>query len=572
MKISLMNQAELTGASNVDNSYGKSASRRFIVTEHNNERLHWNMQSRTWSSKDTETMAVFSSAFDQINQYFAYLPEAQQQRIFNKYAEIHGVLRSVTRVADQCEDLVAAITPMVEDLYNCINQEHFYNWVWNVLRPPIPQSSSAKVFDPETMPGTRERTYLYDDYLNLIPTIIASRVVCPFWFDFVELTYDNVNKEHRELVPFGLLSDTWLVKSPGMLRLEEFVDHTVGNEKYNPAAILLGIGSSNFVYWIIAALVINRIVTVDVMGLRPDKQVVSALYNFIVTRVSGLYSSQPNVNNKFAESSYASDENNQSFLEGFRHRIELTPGQEADGDYYLERALDKLLAGTRDPLDLLERVAPGIDHRLVRDSLASATRMDISLVCDAQINMAAWLFHPYSQVRASNNFRSERILTLLGLAQAVLLHQGKVDLATLVTGQYVRTVNDGSIHVLGETVATLKANEREVYRATFPMEKITRNQNKTTNYVMEDIYALVLSLQDYDISCTFSPETLAKVQGDNTSRRYFLKKNAVSMVMDYAVELANRPIIRADPDLIYQQLIAKTAGVEFVNSGPSGSF
>lgn len=569
MKISLMNQAELSGDNSLNNSYGKSASRRFIVTEHNNQRLHWNMQTRTWSSKDIAAMNVFSTAFDQINQYFAYLPEQQQQAIFNKYKEIHNVLRSVTRVADQCEDLVAAITPIVTELFNCINPEHLSNWVWNVLRPPIPASSTAKTFDRDTMPGTRERTYLYDDYIGLIPAVIAFRMVCPFWFDFVELTYDNVNKEHRELVPYGLLSETWLVKSDAMLRLEEFVDHTVGNEKYNPAAILLGIGSSNFVYWIISALVINRIVTVDIMGLRPDKQVVSALYNFIVTRVSGLYSSQPNVNNKFAESSYASDENNQSFLEGFRHRIELTVGQEADGDYAIERVLDQLLKGSRDPLDILERVAPGIDHNLVRDALATATRLDIGLVCDAQINFAAWLFHPYSQVRASNNFHSGRILTLLGLAQAVLLHQGKVDLAMIVTAQCVRAVNDGSVHVLGETIATFKASDREVYRSTFPLEKPTRNPTKPINYVMEDIYKLVLSLQDYDITCSFSDETLAKVQGTNTSRRYFLKKNAVTMVMEYAVELANRPIIRADPDLIYQQLAARMAGAEFINNRES---
>lgn len=559
MEIKVVAQSDLESDSN--DNYGYKTGKRYIATIHNGESLFWSFPSRTWN----KTNESHSTVFEQLNKYFASLPQQQQAAIFEAYRDIYSVQRSNKRNSDTCEDLVSAITPLVTKLFACIDKDHLHNWVWSVLRPTIPVTSSAMVFDPTTMPGTRERTYLNPDYRDLIPLIIVLRMVCPFWFDFVELTAGTVSQDHRDMVPFGLLVDSWPMHSPAMHRLTEFIDHTVGKEKYNPAVILLGIGSNTFVYWILAAMVIVRIPVVDVMGTQSDKQVVSALYNFIGVRITTLRKSQPSVNNKFADSSFNADENNQSFLEGFRNRIELTVGQEADGDYYIERTLELIERNEREPLSLLERVAPGIDYALVRDALKSSKRLDINLITEQQINIAAWLFHPYSQARASNNFRGERILTLLGLAQAVLLHLGKFDLAIMVTAECSPIHIDDSVVVIGEAIASLRSADRDRYRATFPLEKTNRNKNNSENYVMTDVYAMVKAMQGYNITCTFSKNTLAKLPIVKTliDRRYTLRSDSVTLLMDFAVYLAERPIVRIDPNAVYLQLIAsKGIGLE----------
>lgn len=563
MRIRVVGHAEASGDDFEAYSMGKARSKRFMIVEHGDTQLQWNFPPRTWNT-DPDTNA---EAFDQINMYFAQLSEPEQVAIFNEYANIHEVLRSTNMQQDDCEGLIEAIRPMAERLFSHIEPTRFHNWVWAFLKPRIP-AEMATTFNADTMPGTKERTYVVEDYRGLVPLAIVVRAACPFWFDFAALTKGQLSREHKDMLAYSLIEQAWPAKCKAMKRLEEFVDHTVGADRNNPAATLMGIGSDDFVYWAMSSLVINRLPIVDVMGTSNLTPVVSALYNYVRHRVTTIASSQPAIRNKFAETTYSTDENNQSFLEGFRNRIALTVGQEAKGDFYLERQLQMItpgLAGMGDfgPFEqeyaLLQRVAPGIDPMLVMDALTSANQLQNVTLSEEQITIAAWLFHPYSQVRTVGNFYKERVIALLGIAQAVLLHHGKNDLAMLVTAAYEQVDNSGGMHYIGESIAPLRANDRANYAAVFPMEQ--KSKKKVKNLVIDDVYALVSSLQDYDINCTFSDATLRKVQGSNPNRTYLLRRDAVTMFMDYAKWLAERPIIRIDPDEIYRRLMGDKIGV-----------
>lgn len=558
MRIRVVGQAEAAGDEiDVSNSFGKVRSKRFMIVEHGDLQLQWNFPPRTWNT-DPDTNA---EAFDQINVYFALLDQPTQASIFAEYNNIHNVLRSTNMVLDECEDLIEAIRPHAKKLFSYIDPVKFNNWVWTNLKPVIPASASAVHFDPNTMPGTRERTYLLEDYRGLIPLAILIRAACPFWFDFAALTRQVLSREHKDMLAYSLIEQSWVARCPAMQRLEEFVDHTVGADRNKPEAILMGIGTDDFVYWALSSLIINRLPIVDVMGYNSATPVVSALYNYVRHRVTTIGSTQPAIKNKFAESSYSTDENNQSFLEGFRNRIALTVGQEAQGDYYLERQIELIRAGKTEEWSLLERVAPGIDMALVRDAMASVKVLETVRISEEQLIIAAWLFHPYSQVRTVGNLLKDRVIVLLALAQAVLLHYGRNDLAILVTAGYERTDDTGGMHYIGESIAQLRANEKEKYRAVFPLEQIGRSQKKIKNFVLDDVYALVSSLQNYDINCTFSEATLRRIQDKNTNRKYFLRRDAVVMFMDFVQYLAERPLIRIDPDEIYKQLMAKSIGI-----------
>lgn len=556
MKIQVVGQATVSGDDDEDvGTGGKSKSRRFIIVEHGGEQLQWSIPPRSWNSKEESNNA---EVFDQINAYFSILPMETQAAIFEEYRNIHTVLRATNMQQDDCQDLIQAIRPMAKRLFDHIDPTHFGNWVWSYLRPRIP-STIKSAFDADTMPGTMERTYVIEDYKALIPLAIIVRMGCPFWFHFAFITAKELSREHKDMLTFSLIEQAWPVHTHAMKRLEQFVDHTVGAERNNPAATLMGICADEYVYWVLSGMVISRLPTVDALGTNPDAPVIGALYNFIWSRIGSVVSSQPAIKNKFAETSYSADENNQSYLEGFRNRIALTVGQEALGDYYLERQIEMIVNGERDPYSLIERVAPGIDYNLVIDSIAStkaALMNDIPI--DEQITIAAWLLHPYSQVRTVGNLLKDRVINLLGLAQAILLHHGKVDLALLVSAKYEYSGLDGTGRAFGETIATPRAAERDAYRPIFPMEQRSRNQKKVRNFVFEDVYALVHSLQEYDITCTFSDETLRRVKGNNPNRQYFLKKDAVMMFMEYAKWLATREIVRIDPDAVYQQLLQGT--------------
>lgn len=527
---------------------GRKSNKILLVT-HKGETLQWNVTNKTWNTTDVETT---NTAFEPINRYLMSLPMTQQDAIFEVYREIRSVLASTkTQNSENCEDLIEATKPLAEKLFALIDKQHFYNWVWTVLRPNIPANIRSE-FDSTTMPGTRERTYLLSDYHELIPLAIIVRMACPFWLDFIYLTKNSLSKELKDMHVYSIINKSWPAKSPGMERLREFVTHTVGNDKNHPAAVLMGIGSDDFVDWALSYVVVTRLPIVDVMGTNSTAPVAPALFSAIRARVQTITAGQPRIKKKFTETS-SNDDNNQSFLEGFRSRMAVTIGQELTGTCYLLAELDRVKKNDTNPYGMLQRVAPGIDYALVRDAIKSCSVLLEEHIIDQQVNLAAWLFHPYSQCRAVGNLRKFEVVSLIAMAQAVFLHQGKVDLAILVSAIYAPN-SLSSDTVIGEQIAPIRAAERAELAKNFPIEQRGKGTGRNpSNTVVDNVQEMVRLLQNYDISCTFSPKMQEIYRPGNSNPRYSLRKDASSMFMAFVNELSMREVVEVDPMLAYQQ-------------------
>lgn len=549
MKISIVNQAQLADAS-FSSSFnaGMQSTNKIILVEHKGVTLQWNILNKIWNSTDIETS---NSSFDPINAYLSSLSPELQDNIFKVYCEIREVMTNTSgQGADTCEELIDVTRPLASKLFGLINQTQFYNWVWQVLRPNIPLNIKEH-FDPLTMPGTRERTYLLKDYRGLIPLAIIVRMAVPFWMDFIYLTKGSISPEHRDMLVYSIIQGTWPSKCAAMERLMEFTTHTVGNDANHPAAILLGIGSDSFVLWALSGLVVSKLPTLDVMGNNTKAPVAPALFQAIRARVNQVTTGQAKITKKFAESS-SNDDNNQSFLEGFRNRLALTIGQELTGSHYLLLELDRVLKRDMNPYGMLRRVCPDIDFALVQDCIKSANDLTAQYIIDEQVDIASWLFHPYSQCRATGNLHKEEMIALIGMAQAVFLTQGHLDFAILVSGRYDPN-NLSANTVVGETISSIRPNDRAAFREHFPIEQQTRPSRPLVNMVFEDITAFAKRLQNYDITCTFSNEVNAMFRSNNPNRRYYIRRDAATMFMNLGVELATRPEVEIDPMKVFEE-------------------
>ncbi len=535
------------------------SARKMILIEHNNESLSWKFPSRVWKpgKNEEEDGDSNSSVFDEMNQYLATLPVYVQDMIFQTYREINQVLTSTEQMQDDTVELLMEnIKPLASRLFSFIDRDHFTSWVWNTLRPRVP-NDVKETFDPLTMPGSIERTYLRADYYDLIPLVLVVRLACPFWFGFSELTKESVTNNQRDVFCYMLIEDAWPTHSPAMKRLEVFVDHTVGNQREREEVVLAGISSDAFVHWTLSSVVVKRCPVVDARGNRPDSTpVVSALYSHVCFRISAILTGSPKITAKFATVEGGDSENNISFLEGFRNRQAVSTGSELSNEHYLAKAIEAAKQGRIDPYSLLDRVAPGIDIKLVIDALESSKALHKAMIVPEQINLASWLFHPYSQAKAVGSFKKDRIIEMLALAQAVCLHQKRPDLAAIVTGSY-RMIGSGEDDggSVGETVEGLRAADRAELGKVFTLERAIGA--KRLNIVISDMQMYILRLQSYKIRLTFSDYTLAIVQGaGNNSREYELPRNTLMIFMNFLKYLATREIVTLNPDEVYASIVA----------------
>lgn len=556
MELKIIRQADLDGDGS---DYGMVSNaqtrRRLIVIYHKGEQLQWNIPSRVWSTSPRGGDDPEANVFEELNRYIATLAEGTQDSMFNTYRQINNILKNTDLFGPSAIDqVIGKITPLAKTLFNFIDPKSFSHWVWFTLRPNVP--TDLKHEFTSAMPGTAERTYLHGDYYQLIPLVIIVRLACPFWFDFSDLLKDELHADNKDVYAFSLIDQTWAANCEAMKRLELFVDHTTGNEKFSDAVIMSGIGSANYVRWVLSGLIVKRVPVVEVMESSPETSVVSALFNYIRYRMTSVISGSPRVNAKFVDTT-GDGESNLSYLEGFRNPLQLSEGDKQVNDYYPEFTFEKVMAGIIEPMSLLDRVAPGINPALVIDAYHSCKKLENYAIAEEQEALASWLFHPYSQVRAVGNFHKERVIQMLSMAQAVFLHQGKLDLAYMVSAKYVVESADEKMVVIGSGVETPKIQEREEFRKFFPLEKVFQGNKKPRNHAYEDLENMVRNLQSYDIFCTFSDETLRKYQGSNVNRRYSLKRNTMSMLMEFVKELAVRPTIKIDPMKVYDDLMTR---------------
>ena len=143
------------------------------------ETLEWNIKLF-----DKVSYSGAFDIFEQINGYWARLPQANQDKIFVIYKRIREVF-------DQFYDtneLTMALYTLVRDLYEEHDLVAIRHWIDFYSNLSVPSSVEEKFSGEQDSSKTRERTYLKEDYMWLVTLSVAIRVMIPIWGEFISRT------------------------------------------------------------------------------------------------------------------------------------------------------------------------------------------------------------------------------------------------------------------------------------------------------------------------------------------------------------------------------------------------
>lgn len=162
--------------------------------------------------------------FAEINQYWSRLRPTLQQEIFDIYREIRNIL-------DDYSDLRTLQERMRYQL-KALMERHQYEDVEFFVQLNVPiiiPADVEEVFDPHSINiiGTRERTYIKEDYRQLVILSIAMRPLGIIWGEYIGIVENEVSNTWKEMNAFYLLLDTWVLDSEPMKRLATYVDANV---------------------------------------------------------------------------------------------------------------------------------------------------------------------------------------------------------------------------------------------------------------------------------------------------------------------------------------------------------
>lgn len=396
-----------------------------------------------------------------INGYFASLPMATQDAIFDIYKEIETALE----VTDATQELHEHMKSLVQDLYKLITYKDIEEYVLvggrkDNLEIQLPELKTKYDIDSPD----NDRTYLLDDYVDLMCFSIALKPMLPIWGQYIETIAAEVGTIYKEDRAASLIDDTHLLNTKAYKRFSRYVHayttHSSGD--IGLAAVLGNMSSIGFPKYLLNLSMVRKLATskLPLVGSPLEAgSLIRECYSYIkskVERPESVFRGLGYIRDKVPEYSDKEDDNS-SNLERFKMRERLDKG-----------TIMGIKAMIDSPYDLLNRFDYTAPHEYLEASLAwiharPSVVSSPALVFLIQHVLSGFQIHrplpaikatilealpntisyPNTELIKTITFSSSmvhlmdlpRLLNLAAITQALLAHNGYYNLAALITSR-----------------------------------------------------------------------------------------------------------------------------------------
>jgi hypothetical protein len=491
---------------------------------------HGNSDELVWNIALFDKMSVTDNIdiFEQINSYWERQPISVQDRIFDIYKRIKDVFGEIW----DSNELTRRLYSLVAELYEYHKLDDIRHWVDFYSNLLLPQGLREVYADSHEMPGTRERTYLKEDYKWLVTLSIALRVMIPIWGEFIARTKKETGTALKEYYAFQLLSNSNIFKSEPMERLRIYVEHSLPTDKPLSSAILGGISSEDFPIWILSLVAIRRLSVGDIRGIDPNYSLVTFIYKYIGQKVKGNDNNFTGIiKDKITEDQGQDSENNLSKLEGYKIKQDLPAGDIAIINHYLQNISN-----------LATLICPDINVDLINSSLESARVLETRQLWKPQVILAQWVMKPLVSPKGILHVNKTTMINILAVTQALLIHREHYVLAGLVTA--IEQDNNDELLLGGtDSRARITKEQLEQLDRLFPYSRKPTGKQKVVkriNPAVEAIESVASMFSEYDWRLTLHDTYVEKITGNAHNRGYSIPYNIKILLANLAISLANR--------------------------------
>lgn len=468
-----------------------------------------------------------------LNWYWSGLPEGEQDKIFNAYNQVHSLL---TREPDTTYENLA-LGQAIARLVNLHSIGKLTKWITLSGVVLWPEDGVQRQFDITTQAKhTRDKTYTYEDYQDLMALVLQLRVLTPIWGEFLHQHDKIISKTFRDMLSLQLAGDSNLHEGVGYKKLEAYVDAMVASKaSKSVSGSLEFISSEDYPKWLFSNLVIRRLATASFFPPPDDRSafLVKVISNHIRDRIekSEAEFSTPTFKQDTIVSG-RSEESQHSTFENYRSRQPL-----AGGDRYF------LQWYTQDLNRLAKALESDIDPKLVATFLNMFPVGDF-IPTEPQVLLLQWVLAPVLSPRAVPDLTRINIAQTLAVAGAVLWHRGHKVISAFITATHSKASLDASIS--GESVSRMSTVTYEVLPKLFPFQRRQKNSEKSykgiTDTVKELCHEFSLLAWQPTLPNAFLKEISDYVTGTSQNKTLIVPNNMRPLMMELIIDLAARPL------------------------------
>lgn len=492
-----------------------------LVLEHNGQCIYWDV-----SSYDKRCFTGEYDVCEHINAFWAKLPAYRQEKIFTLYLQIRDTYEEIY----EATGLITELMPLVKGLFEEHPLEELETWVNFHSNIIIPDKFDEEYVASDEKPGSREKTYLKQDYRRLVILAIALRIMIPVWGEFIYRTKRETGTHFKEYYAYQLLNHTHLMHSAALEKLSTYSFHLIQADRPVYNIVISGVGTEDFPAWLLAMVMVRRLCMGDVRGVNPQTHLVTYIFNYInqkITGSSGGGNFATMVKGKEFESA-VSDEHNASRLEGYKIKLKASIGDIAIFEHYMD-----------DPVRVAQRLKPTVDLALLTESLQTCRALQNEQILPQQVTLVQYVLKPAVSARGIMHLNKLQVLNGIAIAQTLLWEAGHTVLAALISA--IATSSDTEMMISGlSSSARIPKELNEEIQTLFPYTKISAARKKTRNFnpVIHAIDELALLFGQRDWILTLAPDKIQQITGHEQVTRFGCPHDIKILLAKLIVELA----------------------------------
>lgn len=407
-----------------------------VVTRLGKESIIWNASQYSKASYNPANFDLFT----EINSFLKRQPPEISKEIFECYKEIETILFEQGEVSRQTIR-ISRIVVRIGNLFDYEAMARHVRLTANVVIPSSFEKKYTQIESVNTAAGiqssksaqssTREKTYLYEDYVELVGFTIFMRLMFPIWGAYMSQYTSEIGTAFKEIYACSLIRTCPnIVNSSAYQKLYTYVSAMVEKAEKQDNTVMDGLAREDFPLYSFSLILVRRIATGDVRGVALSNRgvnthLVTYIHNFIKERIllNPKSFSLSTLVDKTTSSSKAQDEESKlTDFEAVRVSEESTPGDYKEINFYIQ-----------DTDRIVKHLCPDISMDLVNEAIANAGVLSNAVIHDPQFRIMQWMIGPYLPPLSLYNVDKVNLVKFAGVCQAIFWHHGLRDLAAIMT-------------------------------------------------------------------------------------------------------------------------------------------
>ena len=407
--------------------------------------------------------------FKTINDYIPRLKPTSVAALFGLYLEAKTVFMLTTNSVD----LDGKLENIFRKMFNIIDIEQLKNFVSiysGIIVPPEIKNNHAEV-DGEFL---REKTYIREEYIDLLTVTVAVRLCLPIWAEYMSKIDATVSSDGKEYAAYSLLRSSKLRELPAYDKLLKYVIASTTNSVETSASTLKGVGRDSIPEWLTAMVIVRKLPVIDLLSVDNRANIINAVYSYVDNHLKRLSKKfMDDARERRSEGVGGSDENEQSYIETYRAKQQMSYGDLETNIVYLEGDL----------LTICQDIDPTFDPAILDAVLAVSEGLENSALAVHNHVLMQWVMDTSLDTLEPDTISRVVTVRAMIVTQAILHHWGLHNLALLATGIRLHQNGNATENIFFNKLTAEQVDALDkIYPNQIPNGRQPTSKNKNANF------------------------------------------------------------------------------------------